>query len=86
MALSETISGLDERLYQILPAKPKKIFLMCGINDVSHDLTADSIVTLMGNLIQEYKLKAGNKRFIYEVCCQSTNHSDATNDCQEKQI
>ena len=36
--------GIYDRLYQILPAKPKKIFLQTGANDVSHDLTVDEIV------------------------------------------
>ena len=37
--------GIDARLFQITPHKPAKIFLLVGINDVSHDLTVDSIVT-----------------------------------------
>ena len=36
--------GIYDRLYQILPGKPKKIFLQTGANDVSHDLSIDSIV------------------------------------------
>jgi lysophospholipase L1-like esterase len=36
--------GVYDRLNQILPGKPQKIFLMIGINDVSHNLTSDSIV------------------------------------------
>jgi lysophospholipase L1-like esterase len=36
--------GVYDRLDPILKGKPAKIFLMIGINDVSHDLTADSIV------------------------------------------
>jgi CubicO group peptidase (beta-lactamase class C family)/lysophospholipase L1-like esterase len=36
--------GIYDRLYQILPGKPKKIFLQTGANDVSHDLSVDSIV------------------------------------------
>jgi CubicO group peptidase (beta-lactamase class C family)/lysophospholipase L1-like esterase len=36
--------GIYDRLYQILPGKPKKIFLQTGANDVSHDLPVDDIV------------------------------------------
>ncbi|VBB47952.1 conserved exported hypothetical protein [uncultured Paludibacter sp.] len=43
--------GIYDRLYQILPAKPKKIFLMCGINDVSHNLTPDSIVKMIDLIV-----------------------------------
>ncbi|MEE0978920.1 MAG: GDSL-type esterase/lipase family protein, partial [Muribaculaceae bacterium] len=34
-----------------LKGKPAKIFLLCGVNDVSHNLTADSIASALGNLI-----------------------------------
>jgi len=36
--------GVYDRLDPILAGKPKKIFLMIGINDVSHDIPADSII------------------------------------------
>ncbi|OJV22832.1 MAG: sialate O-acetylesterase [Bacteroidetes bacterium 41-46] len=36
--------GVYDRLDHILSGSPAKIFLLIGINDVSHDLTADSIV------------------------------------------
>ncbi len=32
--------GILYRLHQILPKKPRAIFLMCGINDLSHNLSA----------------------------------------------
>lgn len=40
----DILMGVYDRLNQILPGKPQKIFLMIGINDVSHNLTSDSIV------------------------------------------
>ena len=43
--------GIDLRLDGILRGKPAKIFLMCGANDVSHDLTADSIATAVEGLV-----------------------------------
>lgn len=49
--IGDTAMGIYNRLYQILPFKPKKIFLMCGINDVSHNLSADSIVSLINLLV-----------------------------------
>ena len=36
--------GVYDRLHQILPGKPAKLFLLIGVNDVSHDLSTDSIV------------------------------------------
>lgn len=37
--------GIYDRLHQILPANPKKIFFLCGVNDISHHITVDSIMT-----------------------------------------
>lgn len=45
--------GVYDRLNPILKGKPLKIFLLIGINDVSHNLTADSIV----NAIRKISLK-----------------------------
>ena len=35
--------GITSRLIQILPKHPKAIFLMCGTNDLSHDLTPQQV-------------------------------------------
>lgn len=47
--------GVYDRLDQILPGKPKTIFLMIGVNDVSHDLTVDSIVTAITQVIERIR-------------------------------
>ncbi|MBF1554952.1 MAG: serine acetyltransferase, partial [Prevotella pleuritidis] len=39
-------TGILHRLGQILPGKPKAIFLMVGINDLSHDLTPVQVFDL----------------------------------------
>lgn len=43
--------GIDERLSSITAGHPAKIFLLSGANDVSHDLTADSIATAIEALV-----------------------------------
>lgn len=43
--------GIYNRIDEIIEGKPKKIFLMCGINDVSHNLSTDSIVKLIDKII-----------------------------------
>lgn len=43
--------GVYDRLYQILPGAPKKIFFLIGVNDVSHDLTVDSIVAAITQVV-----------------------------------
>ena len=45
--------GIYDRLYQILPGKPKKIFLQTGANDVSHDLSADTIVERIALIVDK---------------------------------
>lgn len=47
--------GVYDRLHQILPGHPAKLFLLIGINDVSHNLTADSVVTLITLLVDRIK-------------------------------
>lgn len=49
--IGDDAQGINNRLYQILPGKPKKIFLMCGINDLSHNLSVDSITSLIDAMI-----------------------------------
>ncbi len=39
----DTADGINDRLECVVSGKPAKIFLICGANDVSHDLDADSI-------------------------------------------
>lgn len=43
--------GIDLRLDGVLRGKPAKIFLLVGTNDVSHDLTPDSIATAAEALV-----------------------------------
>ena len=54
--------GIYERLNQILPAQPKKIFLMCGINDVSHNLSTDSIVKMIDLVITRIQMESPNTK------------------------
>lgn len=47
----DIVDGMRERVNPIIKGKPRKIFIMCGINDISHNLTADSIATATASLI-----------------------------------
>lgn len=49
--VGDILQGFIERLDPILKGKPKKIFIMGGINDVSHAVTADSIARATERLI-----------------------------------
>lgn len=41
--VGNTAQDISARLAPITAAHPAKIFFMCGVNDVSHDLSADSV-------------------------------------------
>lgn len=49
--ISDVVQGLIDRAEPILKGQPKKIFILSGVNDVSHHLTADSIGRVMEKLI-----------------------------------
>ena len=50
--------GICQRLFQILPGTPQKLFLMAGINDVSHDLSTDSVVSLITKVIEKIQTES----------------------------
>lgn len=58
--IGDEATGLLDRLHQILPAQPKKLFLMIGINDLSHQLTPDSVVTLITRVIDRIRTDSPN--------------------------
>lgn len=45
--IGDEVMGIYDRLHQILPGHPAKLFLLAGVNDISHDLTADSIARMI---------------------------------------
>lgn len=51
----DVVDGLRERLPAIVNGRPAKIFLLCVVNDISHNLSADSIVSALGGLIGEIR-------------------------------
>ncbi|GHT38242.1 esterase [Bacteroidia bacterium] len=58
--------GIYDRLYQILPAKPKKIFLQTGANDVSHNLSVDSIVGLITCVVDKIRQESPETKLILQ--------------------
>ncbi|MBR3302572.1 MAG: serine acetyltransferase [Bacteroidales bacterium] len=51
----DTFEGIDNRLSTILEGQPKTIFLLTGANDVSHNLSADSIANGIMNVVKRIK-------------------------------
>lgn len=50
---SDVISGVKERLPQVTSGAPSKIFLLIGINDVSHNLSAANIAGQYEDLVKD---------------------------------
>ena len=50
--IGDEIMGVYDRLDEIIQSQPKKVFLLIGINDVSYQLSVDSILQLEEQLIQ----------------------------------
>lgn len=49
--VGDIIPGFFERLEPILKGHPRKIFIMGGVNDISHGVSADSIVSAMTQVV-----------------------------------
>lgn len=49
--VGDIIQGYYERMEPILKGQPKKIFILGGVNDVSHDVSGDSIARAVEKLI-----------------------------------
>lgn len=66
--IGDEINGIYDRLHQILPGKPKKIYLLCGVNDVSHHLTTDEIVKRMDRVIDRIQRESPDTKLYLESC------------------
>lgn len=56
----DIVQGVYERLDPIIKGHPKKIFLLIGINDVSHDLQADTIVRAIAKVVNKITADSPN--------------------------
>ena len=55
---SDVISGVSKRLHQVTNGKPKKIFLLIGINDVSHGKSASQIAAEYEKLVERIRTES----------------------------
>ena len=58
--VGDIVQGLIDRIDPIIKGQPKKLFIMCGVNDISHGVTADSIARATEKLI--VMVKQGSPR------------------------
>ena len=59
-------TGIYNRLSQILPGKPKAVFLMVGINDLSHDLTAQQVFDRCRRVIDQIQRETPQTRLFVQ--------------------
>ena len=60
--IGDDAPGIYDRLNQILPGKPAKIFLLVGVNDISHQISADSVLTLAGRVVERIRRESPDTR------------------------
>ena len=58
--VGDIVQGLIDRIDPIIKGQPRKLFIMSGVNDISHDVSADSIARAMERLI--VMVKQGSPR------------------------
>lgn len=60
--------GILNRLNQILPGKPQKIFLLIGINDISDNIPSDTILKNISTIVNEIKTESpGTKIYLQSI-------------------
>ena len=47
----DIVQGMIDRVGSVVAGRPAKVFIMAGVNDISHDVSADSIARAAGRLI-----------------------------------
>ncbi len=61
-------TGINDRLEPLLKGKPGKIFLMIGVNDVSHHISADSIATDITTVVDRILASCPNTKLYLQSC------------------
>ncbi len=59
---SDIIPGVEKRLDQILSGRPAKLFLLIGINDVSHGHSVATLASKYQHLVDQIKAKSPETR------------------------
>ncbi|MDE6242813.1 MAG: sialate O-acetylesterase [Muribaculaceae bacterium] len=52
---SDVMGGVEKRLDQVLRGHPQKLFLLIGINDVSHKLTVEQLASRYSKLVKKIR-------------------------------
>lgn len=65
---ADVIAGISERLPAIVNGQPAKIFLMTGVNDISHDLSVSEIAAEYAKLIDQIREQMPNTKLYVQSC------------------
>lgn len=60
--IGDIVEGLTDRLDCVVDGKPAKIFLLVGVNDISHHLTADSVARATSELVGKIRQRTPNTK------------------------
>ena len=66
--IGDEVNGIFDRLHQILPGHPKEIFLLCGVNDISHHLSSQEIASRMERVIDRIQAESPTTKLYLESC------------------
>lgn len=58
----DNVMGIYDRLHQILPGHPAKLFLLIGVNDISQDSTTNGIISNIGMVIDRIRKESPDTR------------------------
>lgn len=61
-------TGVSDRLDSVVKGKPAKIFLMIGVNDVSHHISADSIATDITAIVDRIVTETPGTKLYIQSC------------------
>ncbi|MCQ2237639.1 MAG: serine hydrolase [Bacteroidaceae bacterium] len=64
--IGDDIAGINSRLNQVLEGHPDRLFLMAGINDVSHQLSTDEIVSQLAALVDRILRESPQTRLVLQ--------------------
>ncbi|NLI71404.1 MAG: serine hydrolase [Bacteroidales bacterium] len=56
--IGDDTKGILGRMHQVTQGKPKKVFLLIGINDIANDVSTDSIVSNISKIVSDIKQKS----------------------------
>ena len=71
---SDLITGVEKRIGQITAGSPKKIFLLIGINDISHGHSAETLGTRYERLVRKIREESPRTR-LYLQSVMPVNNS-----------